>query len=500
MQTAIRSWDRKEGYLTVFMALVLPLVLSLYFALLQGARMNASRLEVTCAADASTDAVMAEFSAALFSRYDLFFIDTAYGSGSPSDASLEARLNYYFERNLAPAPALSLLGAGSFTDLSGAGVFLTGTRHAADSDFLPLREQIGAYMEADPAGAAAGEVTRILDLWQGLPVDPASWNTGLEGTKKQMEDLLEKSRTRKDAAREDAEDTGKEGTGEESEEDKDQLTGFADFLKQPLLTQVLGEGEEVSPARIDLSGFFSHRGMAGGPGLYTYNSHGTLPASSLVMDIYLAEKCGRRGSVRKGSLLQYQLEYILQGRDSDRANLEKTLEELLVVRIALNSLYLLQDSGKQAELESAAAALSLSMLIPEFEPALKAVLLAAWSYLESIRDLKMLMKEKKVPLIKTGETWKTGIESLMHMETEDSPEEGTGTGLAYAEYLQILLFMEGISLRCARLMDVMEMDLRLTPGNSLFRMDGCIDAFSMEAGAFDSLGFAYAAIRYETYN
>ena len=82
------------------MALVLPLILSLYFALLQEARMNGARLEVTCAADASTDAVMAEFSAALFSRYDLFFIDTAYGTGSPSDAALESRLNYYFQKKI----------------------------------------------------------------------------------------------------------------------------------------------------------------------------------------------------------------------------------------------------------------------------------------------------------------------------------------------------------------------------------------------------------------
>ena len=498
MRTAARSWDRRDGYLTVFMALILPLVLSLYFALLQGARMNASRLEVTCAADASTDAVMAEFSAALFSRYDLFFIDTSYGSGSPSDAALEERLNYYFGKNLAPAPVLSLFGAGSFTGLSGAGVLLTGTRHAADMGFLPLREQIGAYMSADPAGAAAGEVTRILDLWQGLPVNAEALSSGMEGCRKQMEELLEKSRDRKEAAREEAGDEAEDSSGEG--EEKNTLEGFADFLKQPLLTQVLGEGADISEARADLTGFFSHRGVSGGGGLYTENSHGILPASSVMLDLYLAEKCGCRGNAREGSLLKYQLEYILQGRDSDRANLEKTLEELLLIRLALNSLFLLQDPEKQAELESAASSLSLTLLIPEFEPVLKAVLLAAWSYLESIHDLKILMKGERAPLIKTGETWKTGVGALLRGESEEAAEEGTGTGLTYGEYLQILLFMEGSSLRCTRLMDVMEMDLRRTPGNRAFCMDGCVDAFSMEAAAFDSLGFAYTVIRNETYN
>lgn len=500
MQTAIRFSDKEGGYLTVFMALILPLILSLYFALLQGARMNAARLEVTCAADAATDAVMAEFSVALFSRYDLFFIDTSYGSGSPSDAALEARLNYYFEKNLAPAPVLSLLGAGSFTGLSGGGVFLTGTRHAADTGFLPLREQIGAYMSADPAGAAVGEAAGILDLWQGLPKGTSSWSAGLERTGKKMEDLLEKSRSRKEAAAGDAEKTAGEETEDGSGEEKNTLAGFADLLKQPLLTQVLGEGAEISDAETDLSVFFSYRGSLAGPGLYTDNSHGTQPASSLMMDLYLAEKCGCRGNAREGSFLKYQLEYILQGRNSDRANLEKTLEQLLAVRFALNSMYLLQDPGKQAELDSAAASLSLTMLIPEFEPVLKTVLLAAWSYLESIRDLKALMKGERTPLIKTGETWKTGAGALLRGKAEEAGEGSSGTGLTYGEYLQILLYMEESSLRCARLMDIVEMDLRRTPGNRSFRMDGCVDAFSMEAGAFDRLGFAYTVLRNETYN
>lgn len=476
------------------MALVLPLILSLYFALLQEARMNGARLEVTCAADASTDAVMAEFSAALFSRYDLFFIDTAYGTGSPSDAALESRLNYYFQKNIAPDPVLTLLGAGSLTGLSGGSVLLTGTRHAQDMDFLPLREQIGAYMSADPAGEAAGEVTRILDLWQGLPLDAGAWSSGIRDAEDQMKELLEKSRSRQDEAGKDREERDGKDEGENT------LTGFAQLLKQPLLTQVLGEGAEVSDAEADLSETFSHRGISGGIGLFTDNSHAALPASSLMTDLYLAEKCGCRGNARPGSLLQYQLEYILQGRESDRANLEKTLEELLLIRFALNSFYLLQDPGKQAELDAAAASVSLSLLIPEFEPALKAVLMAAWSYLESIRDLKLLMKGKRVPLLKTEDTWKTGAGALLHGETEENEEGSEGGGFTYGGYLQILLYLEGISLRCARLMDVMEMDLRRTPGNRSFRMDGCVDAFAMEAGAFDSLGFAFTVIRNETYN
>ena len=493
MQTAIPSWDRKDGYLTVFMALILPLILSLYFALLQGARMNASRLEVTCAADAAADAAMTEFSAALFSRYDLFFIDTSYGSGFCSEAALSSRLTYYFEKNLMPSPVHSVLGAGSFTGLTGEAVLVTGTRYAADLSYLPLRQQIYAYMSADPAGALAAGLAEILDLWEGLPVDPAGWSGKMEEAGQSLEGLLEKSRRRQEEQLEEEEE------GEEHpDREGNLLSEFASFRDQPVLAQVLGEETGVSGARTDLSVLFSGRGRISGTGLVTENSHDYPPASSLVLNAYLAEKCGSYTKAREGSLLQYQLEYILQGKDSDKANLEKTVETLLFMRWALNGFFLVKDPARQAELDAAAAALSLALLIPEFEPMVKAALLAAWAYLESIQDLKILLRGGRIPLVKNPETWKTDLESLAHMTTSDT-EEGAA-GLAYGEYLQILLYIEGSDLRCQRLMDIMEMDIRRTPGNEAFRMDGCLDSFAMEARACDGLGFVYAVTRNVTYN
>src|SRR5699024_10657524 len=49
--------------------------------------------------------------------------------------------------------------------------------------------------------------------------------------------------------------------------------------------------------------------------------------------------------------LEYEVEYIISGKASDRENLESVLTKVFLIRLALNYVYLLGDSGKQAEAE-----------------------------------------------------------------------------------------------------------------------------------------------------
>ena len=55
--------------------------------------------------------------------------------------------------------------------------------------------------------------------------------------------------------------------------------------------------------------------------------------------------------------MDYEIEYILSGKDRDRDNLEQTIGKLLLIREGMNLIYLMQDSAKKAEAESLAIAL-----------------------------------------------------------------------------------------------------------------------------------------------
>ena len=51
-----------------------------------------------------------------------------------------------------------------------------------------------------------------------------------------------------------------------------------------------------------------------------------------------------------------------------------------------------------------------------------------------------------------------------------------------------------------RFMDMMEADIRRTPGNEAFQIDGCMDAFSMHVTVGSGYGYSCEMHREITYN
>ena len=79
----------EDGYLTIFLALSITVLLSLILVLLEGARINAIRMKTETAGNIAVRSVLGEFHRELLKQYDLYFIDTSYGSG-PMEAEREA--------------------------------------------------------------------------------------------------------------------------------------------------------------------------------------------------------------------------------------------------------------------------------------------------------------------------------------------------------------------------------------------------------------------------
>ena len=84
----------KRGYLTIYISLTLTIMLSLCLTLIEGARQNTIRLETECVMDIALNSILAEYHRELFAQYNLFYIDSSYGSDYPSYYNTEARLKY----------------------------------------------------------------------------------------------------------------------------------------------------------------------------------------------------------------------------------------------------------------------------------------------------------------------------------------------------------------------------------------------------------------------
>ena len=106
------------------------------------------------------------------------------------------------------------------------------------------------------------------------------------------------------------------------------------------------------------------------------------------------------------------------------------------------------------------------------------------------------MKGGRVPLMKTSSDWKTKMWDIL---LRPAAYKG-GEGLSYQDYLRIFLFLENQEQAAFRLMDVMEMNIRATDGNSGFRMDWCLDSFSADFTVESSSGHRFRFSKEISYN
>lgn len=182
-------------------------------------------------------------------------------------------------------------------------------------------------------------------------------------------------------------------------------------------------------------------------------------------------------------VLAYEAEYVLCGEFSDRKNLEKTIQEMVLLRTGMNLIYLLSDT------ESSSQAQVIAMGIVGFTGMMGLVrvtqllLLAAWAYGEALVDVRNLVNGGKVAFLKTKSNWKTKLSELKNLgNLGDSATNDTG-GLSYREYMHVLMIKEDQSQKLYRIMDLLQGNMR-NNGWEGFRMDRCIYALQIKTDFF----------------
>ncbi len=472
----------RRGYITVFLSLSLTLILSLVFTVIEGARISAIRMKFECVTDIGMNSVLAEYHRELLKQYDLLFVDTSYGGDRPEIANTEAHLRRFAQNNCRPEERNGLFGGRDFLAMDMGLVEIPEYSAASDDNGAVLKRQITDYMGDYPLGAVLDKISADIGLLQGAGIDTKDVGAWRQQYEAQIEAIgLPEKET------------------EDGEKEKVPLNNPADLANATrssgVLNLVLENPSAVSAVKVDLGEYISHRsGRMIGAGLCAEAVETGGAPNELVFQTYLFEKCGYYGAEMDKSLLKYQIEYILAGKDTDWQNLEQVAKRLLLWREAANMMYLLSDSAKMAEAQALALALTAVMLLPELAEPVKYTILFAWAYVESLQDVKTLLGGGRVPVLKTAADWKTGINSIKNVRGSLSEDSG-GNGLNYKEYLQIMVFLQDAETRTERAMDLIEMDIRQTPGNARFRLDGCFDAYLAHLEVTSRFGYSYEMTR-----
>lgn len=477
---------RENAYLTIYLALCLAVILSLYLALIDGARRNGAALEAVCAGETGMQNIMAEYHRELLNRFNLFAIDSSYGTDACGKKKAEAHLMGYLKKNLSMEGVLG--GSYLYRDFMGLqadDAEVTAVSILTDDGGAVLRRMAIEAVKDDVGLGLVDKVQEWLSVVEVNGLDQTDYDT----QRQQAEETI-------------AEYDGKEVQISETESVYVEVENPAEQINAKrglgILHLVVEDESTLSNKRIDSTGLVGNRRKQGNINV------GNMPAQSadslwdrILFQEYLLKYMECHGGEDKDGALDYQIEYLIAGKEHDTDNLQSVAVRLSGIREAANVVYLLADAEKMLEIEAAAILACGAVALPVLIPVVKAVILFGWAYAESLHDVKVLLSGGKIPLIKDRSSWHYSLEGALQGMAEPAAE--CGTGLTYQDYLRILMLLTDLDTLTMRAMDMMEADIRLTPGNTCFRLDACYAGIEAVMHISSSYGYQYELRRKRFY-
>ena len=263
-----------------------------------------------------------------------------------------------------------------------------------------------------------------------------------------------------------------DSSGSKKSQEDNPLTTVTEAQKKGILGMVLPERAHLSGAVIQSEMCVSKRTLAQG--------NAAIPKEEDWYDktLFTQYICNYMSSYTDpipNHALQYEMEYLVGGRDNDADNLRVTVDRLLLIRDGLNMASIMSMPDKQAEAEALAIAMAGASVNPAIIEAVKYGILAAWAYVESVLDIRALLDGDKISLIKSEATWTSTIDNFPTLLSGWSKAKSCDAGgLDYKQYITSLLLFESGKTMAMRAMDVEEATVRTIEGYQSFRMDHAV--------------------------
>lgn len=478
---------RLKGYLTIYVSLCMCVMISLCLVLIEGARRSTIRMEGELVADIAMESVLAEYHRELLAQYNLFYVDSSYGSEQPAYQKVNERLQYYLKRNTSYGEELKAdFVYRDFLGMEFQDVQVQEVRLATDDNGYGLVRQAIAAVKDDMGISYLEGVWDFIQKVESEGLLENDWENKKNGLASQIQSydgqkvwISKKEWTIVDVV---------------------SPTKVVDNMQaKGILRWVTSEDEGISGQLVDLSQYVSFRA---GQGVLNQGNGQRQEKPELwerlLFQEYLLGYTGRYGAEKEQGLLAYQTEYLIEGEESDEKNLAGVAGRICGIRQVANMAYLLADAEKTELAKGAATLMAAGLLLPEIAPLLEAAILLVWGYMESVYDTKVLLSGGRIPLIKTDESWHYGLDSVWGEPGQENVE-GEETGQIYEDYLRVLLFLQKQETVIGRFMDVVEMDIRLTEGNEKFRLDGCLDYLGMQGVIHSAYGYDFEISRARGY-
>ena len=504
---------RDEGQITVFLALVFLVMLGVSLCVLEGMYSFMTSSLAEDAVKGAGNYVLANYDRPLFDRYHLFFLDPRERFVMEEDG--KEYLDGY-------------VGQRSFFRFSPESLTVTEERTAVEEDGLYVKHQIREWMKYREIARVGESLKELFSTADETRKGSALARTDMD----QAQGAIEKEKQGGGSGADSAggsgsqsgggsdgaaagdtggppADTGNPDNPEETSAGESglqwkEIKEMLDMITQSgillyvtddvgaLSNQELsveGLPSESRSADRDAADFFSGalsfldvsewKELLSGLQVEKWDS------SALVDEFYLLAYAEENfasyvRSPARESALQYETEYLIAGKASDRENLKAVANRILGLRFLANYVYLSGSSEWKAASGSAAAALTGLLGFPQAKKAVEVLLTAAVSFGESMLDVHALFAGEKVPIMKDASTWNLTLQNAAVLLKNKGPVKQGKRNAGYEDYLNLLLAARmKRELLLFRMMDLMQANVALEePG---FLMEECLFAFRWEA-------------------
>lgn len=453
----------KKGGAAVFLAMALAGMIAVTAVLLEGACAFAAGSYMEGVCDLAARSVLSSYHRQLREDYGLFAMEAR-------EEKIEGDLSYFidgtFNRKKKGKELLSLIAVRQknvFADVS---------------PFLLIKpdvvlEQILDYMKYR-ALALGWELSS--EAWLGAGLKESAGALELARQKEEEaaqaeREQEEEDRARREEAAENPQDADPEADEEESRRRKEKKRLSQMLKEQRQRNEGEGTGEEREdrvlrnrqmirqlPSRLtDYAAFPDLGGVLGkDPEELLLTGR-----DSLYLDEYILLQFSSFAGKKQGkeTFFQNEAEYILCGHPSDERNRKQVKAYLFTLRAGLNLSHIYGDPAKRQLTLNAALAIAPGPAAP----AAQLLIATLWAGGESEQDVAALYNGERVPFVKGREDWKTDLEGILSgaLAPENPAGKEGGRGQSYEDYLRLFLLLSGRESRLIRLMDLIQLNMRL---------------------------------------
>lgn len=448
-----------KAEVTVYLSLVFILLLSFVAAMIESASIQNAKNYRRADVNRALECVFAEYQKELLEDFDIFALEGSYETGQYTEGQVLDRISFYSGGNMEHK--------------------VKRIQYLTDNGCEAFYQQVCAYMQHKYGVTALEDKLGSAPIWEQQKEKGEALEKEERESKGQLDEML------------------KENEAELPSEDNP--ISYVDTLKQtPILELVMPKDRQVSEKALKSGDILTQRTLNRGYGDFSEEAKTTGAITKLLFGEYVMEHFADATKEKKGGALDYEMEYILAGKDSDKENLEAVVNKLMIIRFLPNYTYIQTDGEMKAEAEVLAATLCTLAAVPAISSAVAQGILLAWAFGETIVDIRSLLSGNKVSLVKSKESWQLQLSSLLTLGTKEDGTEGMDneSGLDYKEYLRMLLFLEKKELLGTRCLSLIEQILKQEKGLSFFKADQCISRIETATTCPLRRGITY---RFDTY-